>query len=409
MPIAPEAQKTTAREGALVLGGGHGALAIARSLGRRGIPVWIVAGELRVAVSSRYVHGCIPWQASLPSQQQAEYLVAMAHRHHLEGWALIAGSDTSAELIARHREALAGAFQLATSPLEVVTDAIDKRRCYALADRVGVNHPRTFYPRDADDLLRLDLDYPAILKPAVKTKWNAFIRAKAWKVRTRDELMRRYREALSMVDPASIMVQELIPGANHNQFSFAALCRDGVPLASLVARRLRQYPVDFGRCSSLVESIELPEVETAARQLLDAMSFTGIVEVEFKRDPRDRKLKLLDINPRVWRWMSLGYRAGVDFPYLMYRLSRCEAVEPVRGVAGVRWVRMATDVFAAARGLRDGSMTLRGYLDSLRRPLKFSIFALDDPLPALMEFPHLLAADLRRWGLPRRLWRAKNP
>jgi len=401
--------ETTAREGALVLGGGHGALAIARSLGRRGIPVWIVAGELRVAASSRYVKGCLPWPAALASQPQAEYLVAMAHRHRLERWALMAGSDTSAELMARHQDLLAPAFQLATSPLEVVRDAIDKRRAYALADRVGVEHPHTYYPQDADDLMRLDIEFPAILKPAVKERWNAFIRAKAWKVRNRDELMRRYREALPMIEAASIMVQELIPGGNDNQFSFAALCRDGVPLASLVARRLRQYPVEFGRCSSLVETLDLPEVETAACRLLAAMRFTGIVEVEFKRDPRDGNLKLLDINPRVWRWISLGHRAGVDFSYLMYWLSRGESVDPVRGVAGVRWVRMATDVLAAASGLWQGSMTLRGYLDSLHPPREFSILAADDPLPALMEIPHLIAADFRRFGLARRLWRAKSP
>ena len=86
-----------AREGALVIGGGHGTLAIARSLGRRGVPVWVVAGELRIAASSRYVEACLPWHGSISSQQQAEYLVEIAHRNRIEGWALIAGNDTSTE------------------------------------------------------------------------------------------------------------------------------------------------------------------------------------------------------------------------------------------------------------------------------------------------------------------------
>jgi len=136
------------------------------------------------------------------------------------------------------------------------------------------------------------------------------------------------------------------------------------------------------------------------------MNFTGIVEVEFKRDPRDGKLKLLDINPRVWRWISLGHRAGVDFPYLLYRLSRGERIDSVKGVAGARWVRMATDVLAAAQERWQGSITLRGYLESLHPPLEFSILADDDLLPAILEIPHLIAADFRRSRLSRRLHRA---
>jgi len=201
----------SAPEGALVIGGGHGALAIARSLGRRGVPVCVIAGEIRLAASSRYVMGCFPGRGSLPSQQQTQYLVEIAHSNRLVGWTLIAGSDAAAELIARHREVLARAFQIVTSPLEAVRDALDKRRSYALAGRVGIEHPLTSYPADADDLMRLEIDYPAIVKPSLKIGWNAFLRAKAWKVRNRDELLRRYREALSMIEPQSIMIQNFIP------------------------------------------------------------------------------------------------------------------------------------------------------------------------------------------------------
>jgi len=388
----------SARDGALVFGGGgHGALAVVRSLGRHGIPVWIAPDELRVASSSRYVRFSLRWPPSLSSQQKAAYLVDIARRSHLEGWALIAGNGAAAELMALHRELLASVFQMATSSAEAVCDALDKRRTYALAARSGVDHPLTRYPRNAEELGRIEIAFPAILKPAVKVGWNAFIKAKAWKVRDRDELLRRYREALTMIEPGAIMLQDLIPGSNENQYSYAALCRDGTPIASLVARRLRQYPVEFGRSSSLVETIDLPEVEKAAGRVLGAMGFTGIVEVEFKRDPRDGRLKLLDINPRAWRWMSLGHRAGIDFPYLLYRLCRGEAIDRVRGIAGVRWVRMATDPIAAAIEIRRGLTTPRAYLKSLRPPIEFAVFARDDPMPALLEVPHLIASELRRF------------
>ena len=56
------------------------------------------------------------------------------------------------------------------------------------------------------------------------------------------------------------MVQEFIPGGGGCQFSFAALCSEGQPLASIVARRTRQFPPDFGRASTFVETVDEPGV-----------------------------------------------------------------------------------------------------------------------------------------------------
>jgi D-aspartate ligase len=174
-----------------------------------------------------------------------------------------------------------------------------------------------------------------------------------------------------------------VPGDGSSQLSFAALCVDGDVLASLTARRDRQYPMDFGRASSHVETIEDPGAERAARELLTAMRWTGMVEVEFKRDPRSGATKLLDVNPRAWGWQSLCGRAGVDFPYLLWRMACGLDVPPARSRPGVRWVRVATDVPAAVGELRAGRLSPREYLRSLRRPIEFAVFAPDDPLPAL--------------------------
>ena len=51
--------------------------------------------------------------------------------------------------------------------------------------------------------------------------------------------------------------------------------------------------------------------------------------------PGDRGYRLLDVNPRVWGWHSLGDRAGVDFSYLVWRMaSGFPRHEDVQGSAG---------------------------------------------------------------------------
>jgi predicted ATP-grasp superfamily ATP-dependent carboligase len=119
------------------------------------------------------------------------------------------------------------------------------------------------------------------------------------------------------------------------------------------------------------------------------LGFTGLVELEFKHDPRDGMFKLLDVNPRVWGWQSLCGRAGVDFPVLQWRMLCGEHVPAVRAHNGVRWRRVATDTPTAVREVLRGRLPIRRYLSSLRPGGAGAIFAWDDPLPGLAELPVL--------------------
>jgi predicted ATP-grasp superfamily ATP-dependent carboligase len=104
---------------------------------------------------------------------------------------------------------------------------------------------------------------------------------------------------------------------------------------------------------------------------------------------------LLDINSRVWGWHSLCARAGADFPFLTWQFVHGIAFDEVRARAGVRWVRMTTDVLGARQAFRQRSLSIYQYLKSFQRPLEFAIWARDDPVPALFEVPSLLFAQMK--------------
>jgi D-aspartate ligase len=389
--------------GALVIGGDSRALGIARSLGRRGIPVWVVEeGDYLVARRSRYVERNVAWANDADEATQARALAGMASEHRLHGWTLFATSDETAALVARNHGLLGESFRLTTPPWEVTRLAYDKRLTYELARDVGVAAPWTHQPVDRAELERLDLAFPCILKPTAKRGLNRFTHDKAWMVEGREQLLARYDEACSMVGAEHVMVQELIAGDGETQFSFGAACVDGQPVGSVVARRRRQYPVTFGHSSSYVETIDNATVERAGRRLLEAMRYTGLVEVEFKRDPASGEYKVLDVNPRVWTWFTLGCRAGVDFAHLGWRVARGEAVEEVRARPGARWVRMGTDVLAASAEIRRGRLSTGAYLRSLRPPVEYAVFAADDPLPLATAIPSLVSRMARR--APTVLW-----
>jgi D-aspartate ligase len=348
-----------------------------------------------VAATSRFSCFSSSWPGG-DDAQRVDYLVTLAKKRRLTGWTLYPTDDETAAFLGRQHELLSELFLIASPPWQVLHQAYDKRLTYRLAAEVGVAFPTTFYPRTRDELAQLDCRFPVILKPAAKPEQNRFTHAKAWRAEDMDSLQRGYEEACALVPPELVMVQELIPGGGETQFSYAALCENGRPLAVLVARRTRQYPTDFGRASSFVETVEEQAIEEPARRLLEALRLTGIAEVEFKLDPRDGVHKLLDINARAWAWAALGARAGVDFPYLLWRLLHGDPAPPLRAATAVRWIRPATDLPAAIFEIADGRLTPAAYLRSLQRPLVFAVFAWDDPLPAILEAPCVASVMYRQ-------------
>jgi len=383
-------------DGALVTGADYRGLGIVRSLGRRRIPVWVLRrdGQVLGAISryaSRSLRG--PGQ---DAHRQLDFLLSLAVGQGLTGWVLFPTCDESVELIARHHQLLAEHYRLTTPPWEMLCWICDKRRLSRFARDLGVDQPWTFCPGDREDLVSLECPFPVVLKPAMKLGCNRLTRDKAWRVDDRPSLLARFDQACRLMAPDQLIVQEVVPGGGETQFSYAALCRDGHPIASIVARRTRQFPMDFGRFSTYVESVDEPAIVEPAVRLLATIRFTGLVELEFKRDSRNGQYKLLDVNPRVWGWHTLSRRAGVDFPYLLWLLATGRPVPEARGRAGERWVRLSADLAVAGREILDGRLALRDYLRSLRGPRESAIFAWDDPLPGLLELPLLAGLFARR-------------
>lgn len=389
----------TSPKGAIVLGGAHGSLAIARSLGRRGIPVWLVTTDNPLASFSRYVARSFHWRG--PRGDGAlDFLLELGRRHGLHNWVVFAGSDEDLQFVARNHAALDALFTLTTTPWDRVRSAFDKRSMNARAEELGIACPRTCYPRSRDDLAPLGIPFPVILKATVREGRNRFVDAKAWRVDDERTLLARYDEAKSLVGPGSVMIQELIPGDGTAQLSYAALWHRGEPVAWLVARRRRQFPITFGLTSTFVETIEWAPIEAEACRFLASLDYSGLVEIEFKYDAREGTYKILDVNTRSWTWIAIGSAAGIDFPALQWRLAGGEDIAPLRGRCGVRWIYFSRDVAAAACEMFAGSLSPLAYLRSFRRPLAWAVFAWDDPLPALLDLPlsaiRIAARSLRR-------------
>lgn len=371
--------------GAIVVGGDYQGLGIVRSLGRRGVPTCVVDDERSISRVSRYTGRTVHVGSLRTEDATLSVLHSIRRRYGLDGWVVYPTREETVAAIAGNRDELAESFRVPTPCLDTVQAAWDKRHTYRLAEKLDVPTPRTWFPLTEDDLDLVDLSAPVVVKPAIKEHFIYATKAKAWRADTADELRQVFRRAAGIVEPGEIIVQELIPGGGAEQYAYCAMFADGEALAGMTVRRLRQHPSDFGKASTYVETVDERALEEPSVRFLREIGYYGLVELEYKRDPRDGRFKLLDVNARTWGYHSLGAAAGVDFPHLLFRHQLGEPIRPARARAGVRWVRLATDVPNAFVDWRARRLDVGGYLRSLRRVHTEAVFSLRDPMPGLYE------------------------
>lgn len=382
--------------GAVVIGGDYQGLGIARSLGQHGIPVCVVDDETSIARASRFVKHVIRVPDLSTDASLLDALALARQRLGEPRCVLYPTRDESVAAIAASREKLTRDFRVPVPGMSAIRHAWDKRQTYRLGAQLSIAIPRTWFPRSEADLADIPADGPVILKPAIKEHFYPVTHAKAWRADDQAQLIRSYRRAAAIIPPSEIMVQELIPGDGQEQYAYCAFFRGGHAVAGMTVRRCRQHPSDFGHASTYVETITLTELEEPSLRFLRAVGYYGLVEIEYKRDPRDGRYKLLDVNARTWGYHTLGQAAGVNFPYLLYQDQVGAPVAKVHARPGVRWIRLHTDVPNAFNDIRAGRQRMREYLRSLRQVDIEAVYSFSDPLPGLYEIALLPYLAMKR-------------
>ena len=378
-----------------MLGVEHQALGLIRQLAADGIPC-VLADEDRYGVArfSRYAKRTLRCPRYL-SKAFPAWLKQVASQHGLEGWSLIPTHDEQVLQISRHLTDQDFPFRYAGPDRNTFETLYDKRRSHLWAESLGLEPPRSFLPetkRDRPD--SEELAYPFLVKPAIKENFKKQTNQKAILVRDEAQLEALLSGTLEPVPAQELIYQELITGRSEHNWSYAGFFVRGEPIAAFTARRTRQHPPDFGRASTFVEAVHDPEVEERSLAALRSLQYTGLAEVEWKRDSATKRLRYLEINARSWGWHSLSEDVVGNLATMVHHYLSGQKLGHIKPTYGGSWVRYLTDLPVGVHLWRTGDLSAREYVASLRaRDLQICEWASNDVLPFFLQpllLPYLL-------------------
>jgi D-aspartate ligase len=366
---------------AIVLGTDATALAVTRSLGRRGVPVILSGPQGGIAACSRYCSASHEYAKGYGDANYWRQLL-LARETKLAGSVLLTSCDAGLDFIARNHEALRSRYLLDMHAPELHLALLDKQRTLELGRAAGVATPSFWSVAGKGELERAldEVRYPALLKPIHSHLFRAHFGRKHFIARDADELAKNASTALQA--GMAFMVCEMIPGPDSLLSSYYTyITPEGEALFQFTKRILRRYPANEGGATYHITEW-LPSTAEAGEKFFRGIGFRGLGNVEFKLDRRDGTLKLIECNSRFTAAQALVNRAGVDSPWIAYRRATGAEVPRIESYRKdlCLWNPKADwDAFRQLR--REGKLTTAAWLRSLARRKLNPYFEAQDPLP----------------------------
>jgi predicted ATP-grasp superfamily ATP-dependent carboligase len=374
----------------------HCVLAVARTLGRLGVPVYAMRkSRTEPATRSRYITGILDLSTGGREEEWVDQLMRLDPQ--LSGGILLPLDDVSAVAVGEHQEVLSSRFLLPLQPQGLRRRLASKAALATVCEELGVPTPETTLIASHEEAHSFTerFGYPMVLKRA--ETWGGVIDPKAPSVLVVNgpsELPEAYdrMRVQSAGDVPNVLAQEYIPGDSDSVWMFNGYFdRESRCLAAFTGQKLRQCANGAGQ-TALGVCVDNKTVTDLAIRLLEGVRYHGIVDMGFRFDARDGVYKLLDVNPRVGSTFRLfAAPDGADVVRAMYLDLTGRPVPPAAAVPGRTWLDEPHDVAAALRLVRARELSLRGWARSVARVSESAWWAKDDPVPFLA-----MAASLPR-------------
>jgi len=384
----------------LVLGGGPNALSIVRSLSKHNSPVKVASGQGSPGLHSRFCKQGFMTPKGVRHEAYWEDLL-LGNDTGLKDHLILSGSDESVEFLSKHKESLKKRFYLDDFNPEVQLNMLNKQKTLELAQSVGVPTPK-FWPLNSMEDLKSIIDevrFPIMIKPLHSHLFQHKFSSKHLLANSMNELEAHLKLVFSKQQ--KIMLSEVIEGPDSLAASYYSyLDTQGNSLFQFTLRVVRRYPANAGTSTYTVSHWN-EELAKLGDKFFKGINYSGMGQIEFKRDMRDGQYKIIECNPRFTAFQGILNSSGLDYAYLIY----CHALgKPVPAdnsfKDNVGHLALFRDCLAFRQLKQRNEITFLEWVSSLGRKQSFQIFSIRDPWPAIVHNSQFLISQFKKriWG-----------
>ena len=372
---------------ALVIGGDISALNVIRSLGRRGIKVYVMGSDAKeYGASSRYAK--FIYCRKLTDEESVVSKMVEISKHFKNKMVAFCTSDLHVLFVSKNREILEKYYDFVLPEHRVIEILMNKKNFYDFATLHGYSVPETFFSNNRTDLETIvrSTSYPCVVKPLFRTRyWSDHVppQKKVFKVDSAKHLEQEL-EKLGISDQPLIL-QKWIPGDDQQvYFCLAYINKKGKPLALLTGKKLRQYPLLTG-VTSLAETIKDQKLSDLTVEILSKAECKGLCSVEFKWDNGDKSFKITE--PTVGRvdlQEGISTQSGLDIPYFAYQDAlEISQSEQMNYKVGIKWINEPFEFNFFLSRVKEHKNRKGNFFNAYRGPCSFALLSKDDPVPFL--------------------------
>jgi predicted ATP-grasp superfamily ATP-dependent carboligase len=366
--------------------GGHGTVAIARTLGRLGVPVYLVAQEGlgNPGWWSRYWANRTRWDFSRSEEESVSFMLdvgATIRADHGTPAILLTLADWIAIFIERNSDALREQFVFPQPERPVIRALLNKWEMHLLAKAHDIPTPAAARPASFDEIdeFLAGTDFPIVMKAAERYVPDP---PPTKLIHSRQQLMDEVGDRDAGRAALNILLQEYIPGDVEtvwmcNGYFGADPDRD----VTFTGKKLRQ--LSASGIASLAICLPNETVGDQTRRFMRGVGYRGCVGIGWRYDRRDGLYKVLDVNARVSGVFRLFEGTNqMDVARVCY-LDLTGQEVPVTALRPRRKWMLEDDFRVAATSVRSGQLTMAEWMRSIRGVREWHWLAVDDPLPFL--------------------------
>lgn len=259
---------------------------------------------------------------------------------------IIPMGNESAEFLSKNKDFFLKQYSVkcAVPDFNIFIEAHNKELLMNLCEKNDIPHPRTrAINNDNIDSVVEYVQLPALIKPNISAGARGITI-----VKTIDELKSSFINIKNIYGDCTL--QEYI---NHSGIYYNVMLHrnfNGIINAYTIIKISRYFPLKGGS-SCFCETIDYPELLEICKKTLNVLNWVGFADFDVLEEMETKKLKLIEINPRIPSSIHAAYISNVNFAQVIIDNLMNEDSLPINYNFGkyIRWFSLDVMWFLYSR------------------------------------------------------------